>query len=243
MRCTLLFLVVGLFLLLPAAPRASVVLTGTRVIYPAAVSGKTLQLSNNDDHPWLVQMWLDAGDENSTPENAAGSVPFLITPPIFRVEAHGGHAVRVRFIGDDRLPEDRESLFFLNFTQIPPQDAPTGDENRLTLIHKTRVKLFYRPRGLAQPDFGTLACALRLHMDGHQLVVENPSAFHAVVSQAELIEDGRSVPLLRSAVIAPLSRRDWPLTDAPPAPGAGARLRVILINDYGADEHHDCSLA
>lgn len=38
--------------------QASVVMTGTRIIYPEGSREKVLQLSNKDDHPNLVQLWM-----------------------------------------------------------------------------------------------------------------------------------------------------------------------------------------
>ncbi len=43
---------------------ASVVMTGSRIIYPAAASEHSIQLTNNDNFPNAVQVWLDSGDEN-----------------------------------------------------------------------------------------------------------------------------------------------------------------------------------
>ncbi|WP_016600743.1 molecular chaperone, partial [Yersinia pestis] len=63
---------------------ASVVMTGSRIIYPAAASEHSIQLTNNDNFPNAVQVWLDSGDEKSTPET--GKAPFIVTPPFFRIE-------------------------------------------------------------------------------------------------------------------------------------------------------------
>lgn len=47
--------------------QASVVMTGTRIIYPEGSREKVLQLSNKDDHPNLVQLWMDDGNNQSSP--------------------------------------------------------------------------------------------------------------------------------------------------------------------------------
>ncbi|MGP6306395.1 fimbria/pilus periplasmic chaperone, partial [Pseudomonas paraeruginosa] len=41
-----------------AQARASVVVTGTRVIYPGEAREKTVQLSNRDAFPNVVQAWV-----------------------------------------------------------------------------------------------------------------------------------------------------------------------------------------
>jgi len=239
MHLALSFLVGCLLSALSGTAPASVVLTGTRIIYPAALPGKTLQLSNDDDHPWLVQMWLDTGDENSSPETHDSAVPFALSPPIFRIEPGSGQAVRLMLTDAQTLPVDRESVFFLNFTQIPALESGDVEANKLVLLLRSRVKVFYRPRALSQVNGRELACALRFRIERNRIQVENPSPFHAVVSRAELVLDDGRVPLLRGDVLAPFSQQARTLDDAVTA-SANARLRVSLVNDYGADERHDC---
>jgi len=239
MRLVLFPLLACLFTSLCAPALASVVLTGTRVIYPAEAAGQTLQLSNADAHPYLVQMWLDAGDQDSTPETVAFDAPFTLSPPIFRMEPGSGQAVRLMFNGDQALPADRESLFYLNFTQIPALAQDTLEANLLVLTLKSRVKLLYRPHGLPRPNLSQIACALRFDVHKDALEVENPGAFHAVVRRAELLLDGHAAPLIKAEVLAPFSRREWLLPE-PLAASSGAQLRVTLVNDYGADESHTC---
>jgi len=218
---------------------ASVVLTGTRIIYPAALSGKTLHFSNDDAHPWLVQAWLDAGDEASTPETLDETIPFALSPPIFRMDSHSGQALRLMFTGSQELPKDRESVFYFNFTQIPALGADELDANRLVMLLRNRVKVFYRPHRLRQPDLGKMACALRFHLNEDEIEVENPAAFHAVIRSAELHAGDHRVPLVSGQMLAPFSQHTWPLAEPVTVP-AGAQLRVTLVNDYGADESHDC---
>ena len=75
--------VVALCLATPPA-HASVVIGGTRVVFPAQQGEVTVRLSNKSDHPALVEAWIDTGNPNSTPDSV--STPFLITPPLFRME-------------------------------------------------------------------------------------------------------------------------------------------------------------
>lgn len=93
--------------------QASVVMTGTRIIYPEGSREKVLQLSNKDDHPNLVQLWMDDGNNQSSPSKS--DVPFALTPQIFRMEANSGQVVRLTYITRN-LPKNRESVFILTFT-------------------------------------------------------------------------------------------------------------------------------
>ena len=73
-------------LLMPVSlANAEIIIHGTRAVYPSDAREITLQLSNDGKSPSLVQVWIDEGDPKSTPDQS--KAPFIITPPISRVEA------------------------------------------------------------------------------------------------------------------------------------------------------------
>lgn len=96
--------------------QASVVITGTRVVYPANQKEVTVRFENKNPKPALVQVWLDSGNEDATPEEAR--VPFLATPPIFRMEPGRQQVLRLSYTGEP-LPTNQESLFWLNMLEVP----------------------------------------------------------------------------------------------------------------------------
>src|SRR3984957_10005754 len=109
-----------------AAPHAvaAVVVDGTRVVYPAAKREVTINIHNGGDTPSLVQAWLDAGDAHAKPGES--KVPFVLTPPLFRLDPSKSQSLRLVYTHDP-LPEDRESLFWLNVLDIPPRTAVNPD--------------------------------------------------------------------------------------------------------------------
>jgi len=245
-------LAAGAGISLPTA--ASVVLNGTRVIYSAGQASKTLQLENDDDHPNLVQVWVDADAQ----DNAEIPAPFIVNPPIFRMAAHTGQMVRLRFVGPDAgspaLPADRESVFYLNFTQIPALPQDQRDTSQLVFLLQSQVKIFYRPKGLPEQD---LSCAsLRFTREGKSVQVENISAYHVVVSRADWVDNATAndapAPLAQAQMLAPFAQANWRLPQASaqanPADqtnqtgqtGGDAAVRLWLRNDYGADAGHTC---
>ena len=70
-----LFLLSSLLLLAEWAS-ASVIIDGTRVVYPQKAREVTVQLHNTGDSPSLVQSWVDEGDKDATPDTT--SAPFII---------------------------------------------------------------------------------------------------------------------------------------------------------------------
>lgn len=231
-----------LVLLFPLYATANISLKGTRVIYSAAQKGaKPLTLFNHDDKPSIVQLWVDEAKHVDAVEPAA-KVPFIITPPLFRIEGQTEQTVRLIFTGAD-LPQDRETLYWLNFHQIPPNNQSANEAVGLQFSIINKVKLFYRPtaivgniKQLPQQLIFTLArnAANKPILRGH-----NPSGFYVNFAGKSLLLAEQQIPLGSNNIIAPFSSTEWPLP-----PGLSASIKQIsstqqssivfsLINDQG----------
>ncbi|WP_244142994.1 fimbria/pilus periplasmic chaperone [Vibrio sp. B1ASS3] len=69
-------------------------------------------------------------------------------PPIAKIEPQQGQTLRIIKGGEGELPQDKESVFYFNFLQIPSNAAISkvvSDGNKLVVTVKHKVKLFYRP--------------------------------------------------------------------------------------------------
>lgn len=209
---------------------ASVVMIGTRIIYYEGMKDKTIQLSNNDIHPNIIQVWLENSDKNSTTEMT--ETPFIVNPQIFRIEAKSGQIIRLMWV-DDNLPKDRESLFYFNFSQVPAFNEQQHQANKLVLLFNTRIKIFYRPKNLLG-DINQLADKLIFRQNNEQIIVENPTGYYAVVHSATLISNSQSFKLADSIMLSPKTTTQWKL---PRAINRNAKktIRLTLLNDYGVD--------
>jgi len=212
---------------------ASVVITGTRVIYPGGTHEKTVQLDNQDAFPNVVQAWVDINDPNSTPDNA--DAPFVVTPPLFRMEPKTGQSLRITFTGQG-LPQDRESVFYLNVLQIPPLRDADKSQNQLLVMLRNRLKLFYRPSGIAgKPEdvAGQLHFSLRQQNGGWVVRVDNASGYYASLAKASLSAGGQELPL-HADMVAPKSQATWALDKSAVLPAGAISIHCQLISDYGA---------
>ncbi|MBC3229776.1 fimbrial biogenesis chaperone [Serratia fonticola] len=199
---------------------ASVVISGTRVIYPSDAKEVSVKISNVGPSPVLLQSWIDSGDANAKP--SAIKVPFVLTPPMNRVEAGKGQTLRISYAGG-ALPMDKESVFWLNVLEVPAKSQAKTDENKLQMAFRTRIKLFYRPAGL-QGNANDAAKAVTWSTQGSQVQATNPTPFYA--SLVNLSINGKK---LDSAMIAPRSAMTLEL------PGqAGSKISGTYVNDYGA---------
>lgn len=80
-------------------------------------------------------------------------MPFTLSPPAFRLDPKRSRNLRfVRTQGaQDGLPQDRESLRWLNVAEGAPQDdrAADADRDNGQSLQRSRIRLVFRPTGLS----------------------------------------------------------------------------------------------
>ncbi|RIY31424.1 hypothetical protein CKF54_06675 [Psittacicella hinzii] len=206
------------------------VIMATRVIYPANQKSVAFSLTASDDSPSLVQVWIDSGDPNSSP--ATTKAPFVITPPISRVDPGKGQTLRITYTGQ-ALPADRESIFYLNVLDIPPK--PSGENapvNYLQVAIKSRIKLFYRPAlDISLYDaFTKVEFSLITEKNKNYLVVNNPTPYYITYDQIELMVGKNAVAVPEADMVAPFSTVRYAL---PRAVSPSAQVQWTTIDDNG----------
>lgn len=214
------------FLFAPVISHANVIISATREIYPSDSKEISVQLLNNGSEPSLVQAWIDDGDPNSTPETA--NVPFLLIPPVVKVSGHSGQQLKVKYIGGNQA-KDRESVFYLNVLDIPPEPENMRGRSVMQLAIKSRIKFFFRPANLKISP-AEMIKKVNIYTKMDQLTIENPtpyyltlSAISSLLSKKNLLHDGLMIP--------PYSQQSIPTKSTL---ATGGRFSIIYINDYGA---------
>ncbi|MCB2257953.1 fimbria/pilus periplasmic chaperone [Escherichia albertii] len=166
-------------MILPA--HAGIVIYGTRIIYPAENKEVMVQLMNQGNRSSLVQAWIDDGDTSLSPEKI--QVPFMLTPPVAKVGANSGQQIKIRIM-PNRLPTNKESIFYLNILDIPPNSPEDEGKNALKFAMQNRIKLFYRPVGVASVNKETFK-KLRVNNSGNGLIIKNGSANWVTISDVK----------------------------------------------------------
>ena len=141
-------------------------LQSTRVIYPGeSHNGITFTVTNNTAKPFLLQSRVipwQADEQDNVSGNQSGGVPFIVLPPLQRLEASDALMLRIR-LTRNTLPKDRESVFILSLKTIPGQEKNT-DSASLTLAMQNNLKLFYRPEGMPEYDVSEFAREIRVYI-------------------------------------------------------------------------------
>jgi P pilus assembly chaperone PapD len=213
MLVTLFRYTVGAILLMNGVAHGGVTLGGTRLVYDAGKSESNISVQNSEKKNYLIQSWVETADNVKTSA-------FIVTPPIFRLNGEQENMLRI-IKSNEPLPQDQETLFWLNVKEIPSSNK--NSQNEVLIAVKTQIKLFYRPTTLA----GNAADAyksLRVTRVGNQLVVENPTgyfvSFYSLSVGVNKIND--------PGYISPNSKKSYAI----PA-GASGKLTWKAIGDYG----------
>ncbi|HHV7361217.1 TPA: fimbrial biogenesis chaperone [Morganella morganii] len=208
--------------------QASVVMTGTRVIFPSGVNEKTIQFSNPDPQPYIMQLQLTT--EDNKPDTKA---PFVPLPPVFRMESHSGQTVRLIANGTAALPKDKESVFYLNFTQLPSVKSDLQEKNKLVITITNRVKIFYRPKSL-QGNPNDAYKELHFSLQNGVVTAINPTGFYINITSAEIMMSDKAIPISDASILAPLSTTEWKLKQKITTSNR-ASIKLKVINDYGSE--------
>ncbi|MDC7862479.1 fimbria/pilus periplasmic chaperone [Pantoea ananatis] len=205
-------------------------LGASRVIYSPDSSGASLSVTNQQDYPILVEGKVFAEDKK-TP------APFIITPPVFRLDAQQQSRLRI-IRADGQTSGNRETLNWLCVTGIPPKNTdawaqgekgglpkPTKATLNMKVSANTCIKLLERPSGVR----GTMmdaAAELKWQLKGDKLTVTNPSAFY--MNFFSLSVGGVNIPDVE--YVAPLSSRSFTLPKS-----AVGQVKWTVITDQGGE--------
>ncbi|HAT3922890.1 TPA: fimbria/pilus periplasmic chaperone [Citrobacter amalonaticus] len=210
---------------------ASIVMNGTRVIYQGNKNEVTISLTNKNTRPVLIQSWIDTGNENATPEKI--SVPFVLSPPVNRVDPDKGQTIRISYTGVPALPQDKESVYWLNVLEVPSKDKKQeASQQKLNVVFRTRIKLIYRPEGL-EGDSIQAADNLHWRLNGQNATAQNNSKYNVTVFVINFKGSGVSSEA-KGAMIAPGESHTFSLKNSGNIDG----LSFDTINDYGALINH-----
>ncbi len=226
----------GLALLSACWPQAqaALVLSATRLIYRGQTGGARIEVLNVGRQPALMQAWIDAGNPEARPQDI--QVPFVVTPPMVRIDPGRRQSLGVVFTGPG-LPTDRESLYWLNVLDIPPRPHLRPGADYIQFAVRTRIKLIYRPVGLrGGPEQAMRDLRWREHCRKGRCVVQarNPTPYVIPIVRLRCL--GAKIPAAPlQGTVRPFGTRSWALAQS----ARVARVRYDVINDFGAFIHAD----
>lgn len=219
---------------------ATVVVSGTRLVFPAEEREMTIKLTNDGKLPSLVQAWIDKGNgnENEVPDKI--DVPFTLMPTMFRVEPGKGQTLRVIHTNEP-MATDKETLFWLNVLDVPPKPSAEDERNLLQVAFRTRIKLMYRPTGLpgrAEEAPAQLKWQLTRGAGEHQYVLKtvNPTPYVVSLGSVQLKMGGTTLDAGMGHVL-PGASQTFPVKGLESMPTAPATVEFNSIDDWGGSKN------
>lgn len=198
---------------------AAISISGTRVIYTEKSKETPVTVKNTDDGSiYLIRSWIAADDKMGSGKN----VPFIITPPLFRIDSGQDNVIRITKTNDSALPKDRESLFWLNVMAVPPEASGKGSKLQFSL--NTRVKLIYRPESInKKAEINEAYQKLQFASATFGVSVKNPTPYY--INIASMKFDG--VQVKNKSIIVP------PMGVVNVQGNAHKNVSWAAINDFG----------
>jgi chaperone protein EcpD len=183
---------------------ASVVLTGTRVIYSESEREVSLKLTNEGDAPSLMQAWIDDGDPNAAPENAKS--PFALTPPLFRLDAKKARRY-ASFNSSKRCPAIGNRCSGSTFSKYHPSH-PAATISRtcfsLPFGHASSCSSAQRDCLATQTAHPPRSLGASRKDDGHHvLTATNPTPYHITYTKVEATAGGHMYSNDAGAMVNP----------------------------------------
>lgn len=212
-NCKALLATLALTLVMNAA-QAGVIIGGTRVIYDGSKKESSLSVNNPDNLPYLIQSWVES------PAGGAEKAPFIITPPLYRLDK--GQQNVMRIVRSGNLPDNKESMYWLNIKSIPSAERR---DNTLQIAVKTRIKLIYRPTALKGGSPELQVNKLKWRAAGNELEVTNAGEFYMNFNEINV----NGAALDDVTYVAPGATARFPL----PKGINHGNVKFKLINDYG----------
>ena len=235
MRQNRLLLITVISLMITTSAVAGMLASSTRIIFQENTSRKTLLLANTNDYPVLVQTWVDDGENTGTP--GEDKYPFVAIPAIFQSDAKSRSNLELIYNGTP-LPDDRESVFWLNLYEIPAIKTVDAEKNKVLMAMNTQLKIFYRPAGLNtkfDDRLNTLIFSYHRQNGQDTIVCRNPTPYYISFSSLALIRDNQYYPatIMPDMMVAPFGEKTYTI-GSPPAENTGKiSTEAIIIDDKG----------
>lgn len=155
--------------LMSAGAQAALVMDATRYVFKGDQPAISVTVENTADRLFGGQVWLD----NITEKDTRPSL--VATPSFFKVEGGARQVFRV-IKASEHVPEDRESVYWLNLQDIPPAMEGSG----ISVAMRTKVKVFYRPASLVSGR-AKAEEQLKTEKRGDRMVLKNPTPYVFVI--------------------------------------------------------------
>ncbi|HAE79126.1 molecular chaperone [Morganella morganii] len=209
-------IIIMIFISLSQFSYAGILLGSTRVVIENGRNEGSVNVHNREDNNYLIQSWVLDKSEVPTDDIA-------LTPPLFKLNANTSNALRIVITKD--LPQDRETLYWLNVKFIPSVKKSNLDNNSLSFALNNRIKIIYRPESLSGESINQAFEKIIIKKSGNALKIKNPTKYFINISEISINNKNIKNP----GYIEPETEVSLDL----PGNNKNGNLEYILIDDLG----------
>lgn len=202
------------------ATYSGVVVDSTRHLYKEGAREISANLENKDNIPYLIKSWVE-------PREGIQTSFFMVTPPLFRLEAKQKNTVRIFPNAHiTNAPKDRETVYYFNVMSIPPTSDADTDKNKIQLAVRHRMRLIYRPLSLQDLSINQEAKKLEWRKTNNKITLKNPTPFFFYFKSIKI--NGKEISNSINNIDA-LTTKEFPL----PAGVNGSEIEWKVATDNG----------
>lgn len=168
---SLLKIMVASFLSTSFVAHSGIVIDSTRHLYKEGAREISANIENKGVTPFLIKSWVE-------PQEGSNTSFFMVTPPLFRLEAKQKNTVRIfpnAHIAN--APKDRETVYFFSVMSIPPTSEADNDKNKIQLAVRHRMRLIYRPLSIQSLSINEEAKKLEWRRVNNKITLKNATPF------------------------------------------------------------------
>lgn len=212
-----------------SSAQAALILDRTRLIYNEGTQSLSIGVTNKSTaDPYIAQSWIEDSNGKKI------TTPFIVLPPLERIEAGDKTLIRVTLLPEVVLPKDKETVFYLNIREIPPK---SNKVNALQIALHSKIKLFYRPTAVIPARGDNAAAHLVIVPQGKNMSITNPTPLHVTV--VALTTGANNAPVK----FEPVMLSPGQSINVPYSGEGSARIVVSHMNDYGGEQQtaFDCA--
>jgi P pilus assembly chaperone PapD len=219
--------------------------SSTRVIFKEGQTQQSLMLVNTNSWPVMAQSWVDNGNTSlTTPDRI--KTPFVAVPALFKLEPQAMQGLRLIY-NQQELPQDRESVFWLNLYEIPPKPATMSPQAQsVVLTMNTQMKIFWRPKKVGDPANIAEKISFRQEKSGQgiEIVCHNASPWHVSFAGISLLAGDKTYAAAQQPdmMVSPFSDKHYFVEAADLGRNLPLRIKAELIDDHGLVNEQEFSL-
>lgn len=219
--------------------QAAVIPQQSRLIFHPGEVQVPLLLVNSSDTPVLIQTWVDSGSPEKSPGSKA--FPFVVLPGVFTLNKDEKKQIAVlRTELAAQLPNDRESLYWLNLYEISAvkKGAIQPGSDKISMALNTQLKIINRPFREVMP-FAARVNALTYQVRKKQgqmfIHATNGSRYFFTPGKMTVAVGGKRFPVYLDGnkTLAPFSSKDYPIMGDVPLAAGHIVLDYTALDDNG----------